>query len=107
MLKRTQPSGRWRRPAARAEHQSFYKIRGGSPGHRRLPPRGVPVPGEAYSGTYINYPDVDIAEPAWNRSGVPWHAFHYRGNYPRLQPAKRTYDPLGVFHHGLSVRAWE
>ncbi|WP_422751655.1 BBE domain-containing protein [Micromonospora sp. WMMD1219] len=55
----------------------------------------------------MNYPDVDIAEPAWNRSGVPWHAFYYRGNYPRLQPAKRSYDPLGVFHHGLSVRVWE
>lgn len=68
---------------------------------------GVPVPGEAYSGTYINYPDVDIADPAWNRSGVPWHAFYYRDNYPRLQRVKRTYDPLDVFHHGLSVRAWE
>ncbi|MFD6696703.1 FAD-binding oxidoreductase [Micromonospora aurantiaca (nom. illeg.)] len=68
---------------------------------------GVPVPGEAYSGTYINYPDVDIADPAWNRSGVPWHAFYYRDNYPRLQRVKRTYDPLDVFRHGLSVRAWE
>ncbi len=29
---------------------------------------GVPVD----DGSYINYPDVDLADPAWNTSGVPW-----------------------------------
>jgi hypothetical protein len=33
---------------------------------------GVPVPGEASDGALINYPDVDLADPVWNRSGVDW-----------------------------------
>lgn len=65
---------------------------------------GVPVPGEAYAGALINHPDVDLADPAWNRSGVPWHTLYYRANYPRLQRVKRRWDPLDVFRHALSVR---
>jgi aclacinomycin oxidase len=32
---------------------------------------GVPVPSEAYDGTFINHPDTDLADPALNTSGVP------------------------------------
>ncbi|WDZ83487.1 FAD-dependent oxidoreductase [Micromonospora cathayae] len=65
---------------------------------------GVPVPDEVSDGSYINYPDADLADPAWNTSGVPWHDLYYRGNYPRLQQVKRRYDPNEVFRHALSVR---
>lgn len=40
---------------------------------------GVPVPGVAYGGALINHPDVDLSDPAWNTSGVPWHALYYPG----------------------------
>ncbi len=65
---------------------------------------GVPVPGEAYDGSFINHPDTDLADPVWNTSGVPWHTFYYKENYPRLQRVKARWDPRNVFRHGLSVR---
>ncbi len=65
---------------------------------------GVPVPGEAYDGTFINHPDVDLADPALNTSGVPWQAFYYQANYSRLQEIKARWDPLNVFRHSLSIR---
>jgi FAD/FMN-containing dehydrogenase len=65
---------------------------------------GLPVPGEKTDGALINHPDVDLADPAWNRSGVPWHAFYYQDNYPRLQAIKRRYDPRNVFRHALSIQ---
>jgi hypothetical protein len=49
---------------------------------------GVPVPGEAYDGTFINHPDTDLADPALNTSGVPWHTLYYQASYPRLQRIK-------------------
>ncbi|GAA1984935.1 FAD-dependent oxidoreductase [Catenulispora subtropica] len=64
---------------------------------------GVPVPNDVNDGSYINYPDTDLADPAWNTSGVPWHDLYYQGNYPRLQQVKAKYDPRNVFRHGLSV----
>ncbi|MDH6135499.1 hypothetical protein P3T37_004915 [Kitasatospora sp. MAA4] len=64
---------------------------------------GVPVPGEVSDGSYINYPDVDLADPAWNTSGVPWHTLYYKGNYPRLQQLKARWDPRGVFRHALAI----
>ncbi|NBE49959.1 FAD-binding oxidoreductase [Streptomyces boluensis] len=64
---------------------------------------GVPVPDEVNDGSYIGYPDVDLASPEWNTSGVGWQALYYKGNYPRLQQVKRRYDPRDVFRHGLSV----
>ncbi|MGW3075608.1 FAD-binding oxidoreductase [Kitasatospora sp. NPDC001132] len=67
------------------------------------PSGGVPVPDENSDGTYIGYPDRDLADPAWNTSGVPWSTLYYGGNYPRLQQVKRTYDPGNVFRHALSV----
>ena len=68
---------------------------------------GVPVPGAAYDGTFINHPDVDLADSALNTSGVPWHTLYYRDNYPRLQRTKSRYDPHNVFRHALSIRAGE
>jgi hypothetical protein len=65
---------------------------------------GVPVPGDAYDGTFINHPDTDLAEPALNTSGVPWHTLYYNENYPRLQRIKARWDPRNVFRHALSIR---
>jgi FAD/FMN-containing dehydrogenase len=66
---------------------------------------GVPVPGGAYGGTFINHPDTDLADPALNTSGVPWHTLYYQANYPRLQRIKARWDPRNVFRHALSIRA--
>jgi hypothetical protein len=66
---------------------------------------GVPVPGEAYDGAFINHPDTDLADPALNTSGVPWHTLYYKENYPRLQRIKARWDPRNVFRHALSIRA--
>ena len=65
---------------------------------------GVPVPGEAYEGAFINHPDTDLADPALNTSGVPWHALYYKGNYGRLQRVKSRWDPRNIFQHPLSIR---
>jgi FAD/FMN-containing dehydrogenase len=62
------------------------------------------VPGESYDGALINHPDADMADAAWNTSGVPWHAVYYKDNYPRLQRIKARWDPRNVFHHTLSIR---
>jgi aclacinomycin oxidase len=64
---------------------------------------GVPVPNEVSDGSYINYPDNDLADPAWNTSGVPWSTLYYKGNYPRLQRIKAKWDPRDIFHHTLSI----
>lgn len=64
---------------------------------------GVPVPDENNGGCYVNYPDPDLADPQWNRSGVPWHEFYYGANYPELLRIKQTWDPRGVFGHRLSI----
>jgi aclacinomycin oxidase len=66
---------------------------------------GVPVPGEAYDGTFINHPDTDLADPSLNTSGVPWPTLYYKDNYPRLQRVKARWDPRNVFRHALSIRA--
>jgi hypothetical protein len=66
---------------------------------------GVPVPGEAYDGAFINHPDTDLADPALNASGVPWHTLYYKAGYPRLQRIKARWDPRDVFRHALSIRA--
>jgi len=65
----------------------------------------APVPGERYDGCLINHPDVDLADPAWNRSGTPWPTIYYQANYPRLQAVKARWDPRNVFSHALSIRA--
>jgi hypothetical protein len=66
---------------------------------------GVPVPGESYDGAFINHPDTDLADPALNTSGVPWHTLYYKENYARLQRIKARWDPRDVFRHALSIRA--
>ena len=66
---------------------------------------GVPVPGEAYDGAFINHPDTDLADPTLNTSGVPWPTLYYKANYPRLQRVKARWDPRNVFRHALSIRA--
>jgi aclacinomycin oxidase len=66
---------------------------------------GVPTPNDAYDGAFINHPDVDLADPALNNSGVPWHALYYQANYARLRQIKARWDPRNVFHHALSIRA--
>ncbi|MFJ2785969.1 MULTISPECIES: FAD-binding oxidoreductase [unclassified Streptomyces] len=64
---------------------------------------GVPVPNDVSDGSYINYADADLADPAWNTSGTPWHTLYYKANYPRLQRIKARWDPLDVFRHALSI----
>ena len=64
---------------------------------------GVPVPGDVNDGSYINYPDTDLADPAWNTSGVPWSTLYYKANYPRLQQIKARWDPRDVFRHAMSI----
>ncbi|CAL9351291.1 Aclacinomycin-N_aclacinomycin-A oxidase [Streptomyces sp. enrichment culture] len=66
---------------------------------------GVPVPGGAADGAYVNYPDVDLANEEWNTSGVPWSELYYKDAYPRLQTVKARWDPQNVFRHALSVQA--
>ncbi|MGW6459189.1 FAD-binding oxidoreductase [Streptomyces sp. NPDC055078] len=66
---------------------------------------GVPVPGDINDGTFINYPDTDLADPAWNTSTTPWQSLYHQDNLPRLRAAKARWDPRGVFRHGLSVEA--
>jgi hypothetical protein len=65
---------------------------------------GVPVPGEAFDGAFINHPDTDLADPALNTSGVPWSTLYYKANYPRLQRIKARWDPRNVFRHAMSIR---
>ncbi|SIO39099.1 FAD-binding oxidoreductase [Chitinophaga niabensis] len=66
---------------------------------------GVPVPNEQTDGCMINHPDIDLKDPEWNQSGVPWHTLYYKENYPRLQNVKSKWDPLNIFQHALSVEA--
>ncbi len=65
---------------------------------------GVPVPGDAYDGALINHPDAELADPALNTSGTPWHTIYYHDNYTRLQKVKAQWDPRDVFRHALGVR---
>ncbi|NYI06650.1 FAD-binding oxidoreductase [Allostreptomyces psammosilenae] len=66
---------------------------------------GVPLSNDSTDGSYINYPDVDLLDSQWNRSGVPWHTLYFKDNYPRLQQVKARWDPRNVFRHALSVQA--
>lgn len=65
---------------------------------------GVPVPNDVNDGSYINYADADLADPAWNTSGVSAQRLYYKDNYPRLQRVKAKWDPRNVFRHSLSVQ---
>ncbi|MEO3754987.1 FAD-binding oxidoreductase [Streptomyces sp. B6B3] len=63
---------------------------------------GVPA-GADDDGTFINYPDNDLADPRHNASGTPWHELYFKDGYARLQRVKHRWDPHNVFHHALSV----
>lgn len=65
---------------------------------------GVPVPNETNDGCFINYADVELGDPRWSTSGVPWHDLYYKGGYRRLQKVKATWDPTGFFRHAQSVQ---
>ncbi|MFJ8581122.1 FAD-binding oxidoreductase [Micromonospora sp. NPDC093277] len=65
---------------------------------------GVPVPNDLTDGCYINYPDGDLGDDRWNRSGLGWQTLYYKDNYPRLQRVKARWDPADVFRHAQSVR---
>jgi FAD binding domain/Berberine and berberine like len=65
---------------------------------------GVPVVGGVTDGSYINFPDPDLADPTWNTSADPWYTLYFKDNYPRLQQVKAAYDPGNVFRHPLSVQ---
>ena len=64
---------------------------------------GVPVPGKQTGGCIIAHPDKDLANPKYNKSGLPWYEFYYQGNYPRLAAVKEKWDPYKIFRHTLSV----
>ncbi|GLW89889.1 FAD-binding oxidoreductase [Actinokineospora globicatena] len=66
---------------------------------------GVPAPGPHADGAYVNYPDADLADPAWNTSGLTGQELYHGSNLPRLQRIKARWDPLGVFRHRLSITA--
>jgi aclacinomycin oxidase len=95
------PNTGWLDPADEAKNlawvRAFYRDLFADAG-------GVPVPGDAYAGAFINHPDVDLADPALNTSGVPWHTVYFRDGYPRLQRVKARWDPRDVFRHALSIR---
>jgi hypothetical protein len=65
----------------------------------------LPIPGETFEGALINHTDAGLADPAFNSSGVPWHASYYQVGYPCLQRVKARWDPRHVFRHALSIRA--
>lgn len=66
---------------------------------------GVPASSNGVNdGAFINYADVDLADPAVNTSGVPWHYLYFKDNYSRMQAVKRRYDPRNLFRHTLSIR---
>ncbi|MCX9192914.1 FAD-linked oxidase [Carbonactinospora thermoautotrophica] len=65
---------------------------------------GVPVPNAVTDGCFINYADLDLSDPQWNTSGVPWHTLYYKDNYPRLQQVKATWDPRDIFRHAQSIQ---
>jgi FAD/FMN-containing dehydrogenase len=94
-------SAGWVDPREEAQHlawtRAFYRDFFADSG-------GVPVPGAVANGAIINHPDVDLDDPAWNSSGVPWSALYYKDNYPRLQRIKARWDPRDVFRHALGVR---
>jgi len=37
------------------------------------------------TGALINHPDVDLADPAWNTSGVAWSTLYYHEHYARCR----------------------
>ncbi|RLU89272.1 FAD-linked oxidase [Streptomyces griseocarneus] len=93
-------SNYWADPATDADNRkyirTFYQELFATTG-------GVPTPGGQTDGSYINWPDADLLDPAWNSSGVPWSTIYYKNNYQRLRQIKSAWDPTNAFRHTLSV----
>ncbi|MFH8990413.1 FAD-binding oxidoreductase [Streptomyces sp. NPDC017940] len=91
----------WTDPADEARHlawiREFYRDVYAETG-------GVPVPNEINDGCYVNYPDKDLGDAAWNTSSTAWNSLYYKGNYARLQKTKAAWDPKNIFRHAQSVR---
>ncbi|MEV4435802.1 FAD-binding oxidoreductase [Streptomyces sp. NPDC049585] len=64
---------------------------------------GVPLSNGITDGAYVNYPDTDLDDPAYNTSGTLAHRLYYGDNYEALVEAKRAFDPHNVFHHAQSL----
>ncbi|MFI9612440.1 FAD-binding oxidoreductase [Streptomyces sp. NPDC052023] len=64
---------------------------------------GVPVPNDVTDGCYVNYPDNDLSDPTFNRSGTSCHELYHKDNYPRLQQVKAKWDPRNFFRHPQSI----
>jgi hypothetical protein len=64
---------------------------------------GAPVYNGVTAGSYVNYPNADLSDPAYNTSGVTAGELYYGQNYERLRQVKRRWDPTGVFRHAQSV----
>ncbi|MEV6946762.1 BBE domain-containing protein [Streptomyces sp. NPDC051172] len=84
----------------RTFYQDMYAATGGVP--------VVPAPEQLEppntDGCYINYPDIDLADPDLNTSDQPWSHLYYGANYNGLQRAKAHWDPRNVFRHAQSIR---
>ncbi|MFI9772965.1 FAD-dependent oxidoreductase [Streptomyces sp. NPDC052415] len=90
-------------------YQAMYQDTGGVPVLADYtPPPGTERPANAdpvtTDGAYINYPDTDLSDPRWNRSGQPWHQLYYGPNYTRLQAVKDRWDPHNIFRHSQSIQ---
>ncbi|EDY48985.1 oxidoreductase [Streptomyces clavuligerus] len=90
----------WLQPGEEARHvkwiRDFYEAVYAQTG-------GVPVPNEFNDGCYVNYPDVDLGDPARNTSTTTWQTLYYKNNYRRLQLAKALWDPNNHFRHAQSI----
>ncbi|WP_432145692.1 FAD-dependent oxidoreductase [Streptomyces sp. bgisy084] len=96
------PHLRW----IREFYRDVYRDTGGVP---ILAPAGVPADGQpepVTDGCYINYPDTDLDDPEWNRSGESSHRLYYGDNYARLQAVKEHWDPRNVFRHAQSIQPY-
>ncbi|WP_240667654.1 BBE domain-containing protein [Streptomyces luteoverticillatus] len=67
------------------------------------PTGGVPVPNDVTNGCYVNYPDTDLDDPAYNSSGLSAHQLYYAANLEALVAAKQAFDPHDVFRHAQSI----
>jgi hypothetical protein len=92
----------WQDPAADAANVGWLRDLYGAVFART---GGFPGIDDDTDGCYVNNPDPDITDPAYNRSGIPWHTLYYKDNYPLLQRIKAAYDPHDVFRHAQSVTA--
>lgn len=91
----------WEDPAEDARHVGWLRDT-----YRELyaSTGGVPAPGELTDGCSVNYPDIDLDDPAWNDSGLTSQDLYYGGNLARLRTVKAHWDPENFFSHQQSIR---